>query len=207
MSAAPRIGIVGGGILGIALALRLAQAGAGVTVLERGASLGGLAGTMDFGGHEVDRFYHVITPADTRMIAMAEEVGLGDQLRFRPVGAGFFADGEMHDFNGIGDLLRFSPLGPLARLRLGWFVAQCQLRSSYEPARRTAARDLAAPPLRQSRSVERIWKPLLDSRFDGDPSGLPATYLWARTRRMSGARSGSGEAGRRWATSSAATSG
>ncbi len=190
---APRVGVVGGGVLGVSLALRLAQAGANVTVIERGPTLGGLAGTFDFGGHEVDRFYHVITPADARMIAMAEEVGLGDQLRYTPVGAGFFADGEMHDFNGIGDLLRFSPLSPPARLRLGWFVAQCQLRSSYDRLeqipletwlRRHCGRQV----------VERIWKPLLDSRFDGDPSGLPATYLWARTRRMSGARGkGGGE--------------
>lgn len=194
MAAAPRIGVVGGGVLGVSLALRLAEQGAQVTVVERGPSLGGLAGSFDFGGHEVDRFYHVITPADQRMIAMAEEVGLGDQLRFNPVGAGFFADGEMHDFNGIGDLLRFSPLSPPARLRLGWFVAQCQLRSSYEK--------LEAIPLETwlrricgNQVWERIWKPLLDSRFDGDPSGLPATYLWARTRRMSGARNGGGKGG------------
>jgi protoporphyrinogen oxidase len=192
-AAAPRVGVVGGGVLGISLALRLAQAGADVTVVERGPTLGGLAGTMDFGGHQVDRFYHVITPADTRMIAMAEEVGLGDQLRYTPVGAGFFAGGEMHDFNGIGDLLRFSPLSPAARLRLGWFVAQCQLRSSYD-----GLEDLPLETwLRRhcgKQVVERIWKPLLNSRFDGDPSGLPATYLWARTRRMSGARGkGGGE--------------
>lgn len=192
-ASAPRVGVVGGGVLGITLALRLAQAGASVTVIERGPSLGGLAGTFDFGGHEVDRFYHVITPADARMIAMAEEVGLGDQLRYTPVGAGFFAGGEMHDFNGIGDLLRFAPLSPVARLRLGWFVAQCQLRSSYD-----GLEDLPLETwLRRhcgKQAVERIWKPLLDSRFDGDPSGLPATYLWARTRRMSGARGkGGGE--------------
>jgi protoporphyrinogen oxidase len=189
----PRVGVVGGGVLGVSLALRLAQAGAKVTVIERGPSLGGLAGTIDFGGHRVDRFYHVITPADTRMIAMAEEVGLGDQLRYTPVGAGFFAGGAMHDFNGIGDLLRFSPLSPVARLRLGWFVAQCQLRSSYEKLEQIPLETW----LRRhcGRQVyERIWKPLLDSRFDGDPSGLPATYLWARTRRMSGARGkGGGE--------------
>jgi protoporphyrinogen oxidase len=195
MSSAPaKVGIVGGGVLGITLALRLAQAGADVTLIERGSALGGLAATFDFGGHEVDRFYHVITPADARMIAMAEEVGLGDQLRFSPVGAGFFADGAMHDFNGIGDLLRFSPLSPLARLRLGWFVAQCQLRGSYSrldriPLERWLRRHCGRE------AVERIWKPLLDSRFDGDPSGLPATYLWARTRRMSGARQGGGRGG------------
>jgi protoporphyrinogen oxidase len=184
---APSVGIVGGGVLGTTLALRLAEAGARVTVLERGPTLGGLAGTMDFGGHRVDRFYHVITPADRRMISMAEELGLGDELRFKPVAAGFFADGEMHDFNGVADLLRFAPLSPAARLRLGWFVAQCQLRSSYQALDRIP---LEAWLRRHcgSEVVERIWKPLLDSRFDGDPSGLPATYLWARTRRMSGAR-------------------
>ena len=191
---APRVGIVGGGVLGVTLALRLAEAGAAVTVLERGPSIGGLAGSFDFGGHEVDRFYHVITPADRRMIAMAEEVGLGDALRFSSVGAGFFAAGEMHDFNGVADLLRFAPLSPPARLRLGWFVAQCQLRGSHERLdripleswlRRHCGREV----------VERIWKPLLASRFDGDPSGLPATYLWARTRRMSGAREGKGGGG------------
>jgi protoporphyrinogen oxidase len=191
---APRIGVVGGGVLGVSLALRLAQQGARVTVVERGSSLGGLAGSFDFGGHEVDRFYHVITPADQRMIAMAEEVGLGDQLRFNPVGAGFFADGEMHDFNGIGDLLRFAPLSPPARLRLGWFVAQCQLRSSYEKLE-TIPLETWLRRICGKEVWGRIWKPLLDTRFDGDPAGLPATYLWARTRRMSGARSGGGKGG------------
>ncbi len=193
-AAAPRVGIVGGGVLGTSLALRLAQAGAAVTVIERGPTLGGLAGTFDFNGHEVDRFYHVITPADQRMIAMAEEVGLGEELRFTPVGAGFYADGEMHDFNGVGDLLRFSPLGPIARLRLGMFVAQCQVRSSYDKLEKipleTWLRRICG-----NQVWERIWKPLLDTRFDGNPSGLPATYLWARTRRMSGARSGGGKGG------------
>jgi protoporphyrinogen oxidase len=196
MTAPPRIGVVGGGILGTSLALRLAEAGAGVTVLERGPTPGGLAGSFDFDGHRVDRFYHVITPADRRMIAMAEHVGLGEELRFRNVAAGFFAGGEMHDFNGVGDLLRFSPLGPVARLRLGWFFAQCQVRGGPDsldrvPLERWLRRHCGR------RAVERIWRPLLDSRFDGDPAGLPATYLWARTRRMSGAREsnrGGGEA-------------
>jgi protoporphyrinogen oxidase len=190
----PRIGIVGGGVLGTSLALRLAEAGAAVTVIERGPSLGGLAGTFDFGGHEVDRFYHVITPADSRMIAMAKEVGLADQLRFEHVGAGFFAGGEMHDFNGVADLLRFSPLSAAARLRLGWFVAQCQFRGSPEKLDVVALEDWLRRQCGRE-VVEKIWKPLLATRFDGDPSGLPATYLWARTRRMSGARESKGGGG------------
>ena len=89
----------------------------------------------------MDRFYHVITPADSRMLAMADELGLAEEVRFRQVGAGFFADGEMHDFNGVGDLLRFEPLSPIARARLGWFVAQCQLRRGLRGARGGPARE------------------------------------------------------------------
>lgn len=184
-----RIGVVGGGILGTVLSLRVAEAGHEVTLLERAPSLGGLAGSMDFGGHTVDRFYHVITPADQRMISLAGEVGLGDQLRFSPVGVGFRADGELHDLNGLGDFVRFGALTPPERARLGWFVAMCQLRSGYE--------GLEDIPLEQwlrrhcgNGVWRKIWKPLLDSRFEGRHSELPATYLWARTRRMSGARTG-----------------
>jgi protoporphyrinogen oxidase len=188
---APTIGIVGAGILGTVLALRLAQGGARVTLLERAPTPGGLAGAMDFSGHRVDRFYHVIVPSDARMIALADELGLADQLSFTPVGVGFFVDGRMHPFNGIGDFLRFPPLSPLGRARLAWFVAHCQLRRDYrslerEPLERWLTRHCGA------KVVRRIWRPLLDSRFDGRHSELPATYLWARTNRMRSARDGRG---------------
>jgi protoporphyrinogen oxidase len=35
---------------------------------------------------------------------------------------------------------------------------------------------------------ERLWKPLLESKFDGRYTDLPATYLWSRTRRTAGTR-------------------
>lgn len=190
---APRIGIVGAGVLGTVLALRLAQSGARVTLLERAQTPGGLAGSIDFSGHRVDRFYHVIVPSDQRMIALAEELGLSDQLSFKPVGVGFYIDGQMYPFNGIGDFLRFPPLSPLGRARLAWFVAQCQLRRSYdglehEPLERWLTRHCGR------KVVERIWRPLLDSRFNGKHEELPATYLWARTNRMRSARDGRGGA-------------
>jgi protoporphyrinogen oxidase len=40
--------------------------------------------------------------------------------------------------------------------------------------------------------MERLWLPLLDSKFDGQYADLPATYLWSRTRRMSKTRDSAG---------------
>ena len=186
-----RIAVVGAGMLGAVLALRLAESGASVTLLDRAPSAGGLAGAMDFGGHRVDRFYHVIVPSDERMIALAEELGLANELSFTPVGVGFFVDGQMYPFNGVGDFLRFPPLSPPARARLAWFVAQCQLRRDYE-----ALEDIPLSTWLMRHCgrevVERIWRPLLDSRFDSRHDELPATYLWARTNRMRSARKAGG---------------
>ena len=55
----PSVGIVGGGILGMTAAYRLAQAGVHVALYERSHDLGGLVGSFDFDGTPVDRFYHV----------------------------------------------------------------------------------------------------------------------------------------------------
>ena len=191
MDGQPRIGIVGAGILGTVLALRLAQAGTKVTLLERAATAGGLAGAMDFGGHRVDRFYHVIVPSDERMIALAQELGLDQDLSFHRVGVGFFVDGQMHPFNGVGDFLRFPPLSPAARARLAWFVAQCQLRGDHAALEQTPLVEWLTRHCGHE-VVQRIWRPLLASRFDSCYDELPATYLWARTNRMRSARKGGG---------------
>ena len=38
------------------------------------------------------------------------------------------------------------------------------------------------------RTWEVLWRPLLDSKFDGRYDDLPATYLWSRSRRDVAAR-------------------
>ncbi|MBO9532545.1 MAG: FAD-dependent oxidoreductase [Solirubrobacteraceae bacterium] len=188
-----RIAVVGGGILGATLTLRLAQQGHDVQLLERGAALGGLADRTQLAGYDIDRFYHVIVPSDARMHALVDELGLTDEMSNAPVGVGFFSGGKMYPFNGIGDFLKFPPLKFTDRLRLARFVVACQLRSQYA--------DLEDKPLLEwlrkmsgKRVVDKIWRPLLDSRFDGHHEELPATYLWSRTRRMRSARSGKGGA-------------
>jgi protoporphyrinogen oxidase len=191
MSVPSRVGIVGGGILGLTAAYRLAKAGARVTLFERSEDLGGLVGAFDFDGYRVDRFYHVVLPTDHRVRGLAEEVGLGDRFRFRPTGVGFFDDGRLCSMSSLREFLTFPLLAPHDRLRLAAFVARCQLISG---SRRLDDVPLE-PWLRRlcgRRVVERLWRPLLDSKFDGRFDDLPATFMWARTKRMSGTRDARG---------------
>jgi protoporphyrinogen oxidase len=187
----PSVGIVGGGILGMTAALRLAQAGVRVALYERSNDLGGLVGSFQLGDLPVDRFYHVILPTDDRVIGLAEELGLGDRFRFRPTKVGFYGDGRLFSMTSPREFLAFPILRPLGRVRLATFVARCRLKNGYE--------DLDEIPLRRwltrlcgRNVVERLWDPLLDSKFDGRYDDLPATYIWARSRRMATTRDSRG---------------
>jgi protoporphyrinogen oxidase len=186
-----RVGIVGAGILGLTVAYRLTKAGIDVALYERSDDVGGLVGAFDFDGHRVDRFYHVILPTDHRVRGLADELGLGDRFRFRPTGVGFYDDGRLFSMNSLLEFLRFPLLPPHDRLRLGAFVARCQTIKDH-----TALDDVPLLDWLQRlcgrRIVERMWRPLLDSKFDGRYDDLPATYLWGRTRRMSATRDRSG---------------
>jgi protoporphyrinogen oxidase len=185
------IGIVGAGLLGLATGYRLARKGIPVTVYEGAPRVGGLAGTTRIGDVEVDRYYHAVTLEDERMLALAEELGLKDEIRWRPLGVGFFHDGRLASMSTPREALAFPGLSMRDKARMAAFVARCKRTKDHAPldeeplerwVRRTAG----------DRLWERLFKPLLDSKFDGEHADLPATYLWSRTRRTAGTRDRAG---------------
>lgn len=185
------VGIVGGGLLGLGLAYRLSGRGVPVTVYEASPQLGGLAGTTNIGGFDVDRFYHAVTLTDDRVLALVEELGLRDDMRFAPLGAGFYHEGRIASMSTPRELLTFPGLRPDDRARLVGFILRCRLlkdqdRLDDEPLEAFVRRTAGA------RLWERLWRPLLDSKFDGCYDDLPATYLWSRMRRVSGTRDRAG---------------
>ncbi|MGH2969120.1 MAG: FAD-dependent oxidoreductase, partial [Solirubrobacteraceae bacterium] len=179
------VGIIGGGLLGLGIAHRLAADGVEVAVYEQAPRLGGLAGTTDIGGRQVDRYYHAVTTTDRRVLALADELDL--TVRWNPLGVGFYHDGRLAGMSTPAQLLRFPGLTPSDRARLVAFVLRCRRIADHAP--------LDAEPLEAwtrrtcgNRLWERLWRPLFESKFDGLYDDLPATYLWSRMNRTSGTR-------------------
>jgi protoporphyrinogen oxidase len=125
------------------------------------------------------------------VLGLAEELGLRDKFRFRPTKVGFYGDGRLFSMTSPKEFLTFPLLKPFERARLAAFVARCQLIKGHDELDRTPLvewlRRLCGRGV-----VEKLWKPLLDSKFDGQYDDLPATYIWARTKRMSKTRDKSG---------------
>src|SRR5258706_6100255 len=85
-----KVGIIGGGIMGISLGYFLSKQGVSVTIYEASPVLGGLAGPLVLeDGTAVDRFYHAILSSDRHLVALCKELGIDDQLRFKETKTGF----------------------------------------------------------------------------------------------------------------------
>jgi phytoene desaturase len=111
-----RVAIVGAGLGGLACALHLAAAGREVTVFERAAAPGGLAGRLSLAGYEFDTGPSVLTAPELIAQPLA---AVGERLedwvsltRLDPAYRAFFADGSSLDVTS--DVERME--GEIARL-------------------------------------------------------------------------------------------
>ncbi|MGB7299835.1 MAG: NAD(P)/FAD-dependent oxidoreductase [Burkholderiaceae bacterium] len=182
-----RVAIVGGGLLGMSMALRLAQAGAKVTLFEASGSPGGLAGEASFGSYKWDRYYHVVLLSDLRTRGLLEELGMADRLRWGISRTGFFTDGQLYSMSNTVEFLKFPPLSLIDKLRLGGTIF---LGSKIRRADRLE-KILAVDWLRRysgKNVLERIWLPLLKSKLGNNYSIASAAFIWAIIARMYAAR-------------------
>jgi squalene-associated FAD-dependent desaturase len=76
--------VVGGGLAGITAALRCADAGARVTLLEARPKLGGLTHSFRRGELDVDNGQHVFLRCCTDYLALLERLGVTDRVMLQP---------------------------------------------------------------------------------------------------------------------------
>ena len=81
-SSGKRWAVVGGGFLGMTAALRLAQAGHDVTLIESADHLGGLADAWELGDVTWDRHYHVTLLSDSNTRGILKELELDDEMEW-----------------------------------------------------------------------------------------------------------------------------
>lgn len=184
-----RVSVIGGGVAGIAAAYDLARAGHAVTVYEAGSRLGGLAGSFDFGGDEIERFYHFICRPDVALLQMAEEVGLGETIAWRHSPMGYFVDGHEYPFGTPMELLRFSPVSLWDRIRLGLMIVRARLVTRWQTLEHRTAKEWLIS-LVGERAYSVVWDPLLRVKFGPHHDRVAAPWMWHRIHRVAQSRDG-----------------
>lgn len=181
-----RYAVVGGGMLGLSLALKLVDEGHEVEILEAADRIGGLAAGWTIGDTTWDRFYHVTLESDANTRAILDRLGIA------PISAsaetGVFAEGKLYPITTNMDFLRFPFLSLVDKFRFGLTI----LRGAY--ARNGEAFEqipVEAWLTRWSgkRAFERFWLPLLRSKLGDAYCDTSAAFIWATIQRLYAARS------------------
>jgi protoporphyrinogen oxidase len=181
------IGIVGGGILGMTLALLLAERGFRVSLLEKASQLGGLVAPSKIGDYTWDQFYHVILSSDHHLIELLKKLGFEDKINWGYTKTGFYTDGKFYSMSNVMEFMGFPPLNLLDKLRLAFTVYYSSKIKSFQRLETILSVDWLSR-LSGKRTVEKIWSPLLRSKL-GNYSGLAsASFIWATIARMYAAR-------------------
>ena len=178
-----RVAVIGAGVCGLVAAYRVAAAGHAVDVYERWPGLGGQAATLDVGGgHRLERYYHHLFTTDRHIARLYEELGMPDELQWRPSSVAMFAHGRQWPFTTPGDLLRFKPLPPLDRVRMGAAVLALQrLANDRAPYERITAR--AWIEKRMGRAAWReVWGPMLRGKFGARADEIAMVWIWNKLR-------------------------
>ncbi len=184
------IGVVGGGIAGLAAAYRLQQHGHEVRVFEASDDLGGLAATYETGGDRIEKFYHHLSKSEETIVELAHEVGLGDAVEWRIGENAYYVDGVVHPLDTPWQILAYPHLSLYDKFRLAMLLFEVDVRGgvpSFDTYDDLA--DFEDVPIRDflvehtTEGVYRnFWEPLLDAKFGSRTEDVSAAWLLGRVK-------------------------
>ena len=185
------VAVVGGGLLGLTAALRLAQAAAAVTVFEAAAEPGGLASPWTIetptGPVTWDRFYHVTLASDQALRGLLTELELDDEIAWTPTQTGYFAGGTLAPVSSPADFVRLPGLSLWAKARLAATIARGAVARDWRALERTSVERWLTRWSGAS-TFRRFWVPLLESKLGDSWREANAAFIWATIQRLSAAR-------------------
>lgn len=203
-----RLGIIGGGVLGLTLGLRRANLGDEVVLFEKGKEPGGLAVSFpvtDQGkdGPYLEKFYHHIFKTDKDIIRVIGELGLGDLLEWKTPPTSTLLGGKIYRMDSIFDevksarlrrlvkpligssidtalaVMNFKPLPIMSRLRFGLIGAYLKFESNYQRLSKITAAKWVQKWAGKA-AFEKIFKPLLSTKFGDKYDQIAMPWLWSR---------------------------
>jgi protoporphyrinogen oxidase len=187
VQSATSVGIIGGGIMGLALAQRLTARGFKVTVFERDEQLGGLATYQDYGMFYWDRFYHVILPSDNHLIGFLKDIDLGNQLRWQTSRTGLYIGQRFFSLSNTVEMARFPLVGLIGKVRLAFSILRCARIRNWKRLEGISAENWLTSMCGR-RTYEAFWKPLLLAKLGEHYKRVSAVFIWAYIKRLFSAR-------------------
>ncbi|PSP72068.1 protoporphyrinogen oxidase [Halobacteriales archaeon QS_3_64_16] len=184
------IGIVGGGIAGLAAAYALQQRGYVVQVFEATDQVGGLAATYETAGDRIEKFYHHLSASEETIVSLIEELGLGDDLAW-PIGKNaYYMDGTVYPLDTPWEIAAYPYLSFYDKFRLTMLTQEIDVRGgvpkfdTYDDLE--AFEDVPIKDFLYEYTTagvyENFFDPLLEAKFGSRKEDVSAAWLLGRIK-------------------------
>ncbi len=195
-----KIGILGGGVAGLACSHYLAKAGHAPVVFEESWQLGGEAAPVEHRGLFFDRIHQPLLANDTAVCGLLAQLGAAGRTVWRETTSATLLDHRLYPWGRPADLLRMGALSPLARVRAsaGLFYAT-SLKHYALGLDRTRAQHWLRKLLGEE-ACERLSYPFLARRYAEYTDDLPAYPVWHQLAAATSPTRGALSGGVRWMT-------
>lgn len=182
-----KFGIIGGGLMGMSIAIKLIQEGYKVTVFEAEPQVGGLASTWKIGDYVWDKFYHVILPGDNFTLDILKEISLENEVNWVETKTGFFIRNRYHSMSDTVEFLKFPALNLIDKFRLGLTILAGSYIKNYDKLEKIPVTEWLIKWSGKN-TFEKIWRPLLKAKLGDDYQKTSAAFICATLKRLYGAR-------------------
>ncbi len=182
-----KIAVIGAGPMGLAVAYQLVKDGYEPIVFEADDRIGGMTATFDFGGIEIERYYHFHCTSDDAFFKLLDELELSDNLHWVKTKMGYWYKNKLQPWGTPIALLSFDGLSLIAKFRYGLHAFLSTKRDDWKPLEKYDAKTWITKWVGQE-AYNVLWKNLFELKFYKYTQNLSAPWIWSRIRRIGRSR-------------------
>tara|TARA_B100001248_G_scaffold115480_1_gene86414 strand:+ start:182 stop:1489 length:1308 start_codon:yes stop_codon:yes gene_type:complete len=178
-----KIGIIGGGPMGLAVSYRLSQLGYKTVLFEADAELGGMTASINFSGIEIERYYHFHCLSDTTFKKLLKDLKLKEKLIWKKTSMGFFYQNELFSWGSISSVLNFPKLSIYTKIRYIFHAFTCLIKIDWEKLDKLSATKWLEKWLGK-KGFNVLWRKLFVFKFHQHSNIISAAWIWSRIKRL-----------------------
>lgn len=182
-----KIAVLGAGPMGLAVAYQLVKDGYNPVLFEADTCVGGMSAAFNFGGLNIERYYHFHCTSDYDFFAMLKELGIEDCLHWVETKMGFYHAGKVSPWGNPVALLKFPNLSLAGKFRYGLHAFLCTRRKNWKPLDKLEATSWIKRWIGND-AYDVLWSKLFDYKFYDYAHRLSAAWIWSRIRRIGQSR-------------------
>jgi protoporphyrinogen oxidase len=173
--------------MGLAVAYQLALDGHKPIVFEADNRVGGMTAAFDFGGLQIERYYHFHCISDTAFLQVLDELGLSARMHWVATKMGYWYQDCLQPWGNPVALLTFKGLGLVAKFRYGLHAFLSTKRKDWKPLDHVEATGWIRRWV-GAQAYDVLWRRLFEYKFYDYSSNLSAAWIWSRIRRIGRSR-------------------